>query len=748
MNKKTDNREKSIFGEEQLHLLGKEKQALLKAMDMAVNLSNYSTSLNKIESPRLILETTAARVQTVIRFKAIAFYLVNEQDSSFDQAYCDPEESATFIEEEVNILIDDKTFSLALRINKPTIVTSSDKSAQIMLHPLLTISRIKGMFIGILAQDKNDISDISHILFTISMVTTADALESFGLYQSNRKINKELEASIKKLEASEKELIRHRENLELLLTERTSTNQKLQQDIRRRKRAEKALKQAEEKYRSIFENAAEGIFQAAPDGHYLSANPALARICGYDAPEELMQEVATISRQLNIDQTRLDEFMRILEHRGAINNLETQIYRKDGSTSWVSINAHAVRDEQGSLLCYEGTMMDITEKKVLEAQLLQSQKIEAVGCLAGGVAHDFNNILMAIIGYTEMALYKVPEETPLRHDLDQILKAGSRASDLVKQILAFSRQTEQERKPLQIISLIKEALKLMRSSIPSTIEIRQELAITQGKDIILADPTQIHQVLMNLCTNAAHAMRTEGGILTVHLSDVEADSSFVLRYPGLKPGSFLRLTVKDTGHGMDAAVMERIFDPYFTTKSPGEGTGLGLAVVHAIVKSHNGAIAVNSERGKGTTFQVFLPRIDEQIAHPVEISEALPTGNERILFIDDEKALANLAQEMIKSLGYSITTETDSLQALKTFRSQPDAFDLVITDMTMPGMTGNVLAKEIMAIRPDIPIILCTGFSQLISEKQAKEIGVREFIMKPFTTTKLAQVLRKVLDEQ
>jgi len=734
MNKKADNQKKSQLSTQRLHLLGEEKQALLKAMNMAVNLSNFATSLNKIDSPQLILKTTAARVLTVIQFKAISFYLVNEQDSSFYQAYCEPEKSASVIEDEVNILIEDKTFSLALRINKPTIVTSSDKSAQIMLHPLLTMSRTRGMFVGILDQDKHTISDIAHILFTISMVTTADALESFSLYQSNKKINNELEANIKKLEESEKDL--------------TKINQKLQQDIRKRKRAEKALQQAEEKYRSIFENAAEGIFQAAPQGYYRSANSAMARIYGYDSPEELIREVKDISGQLLLDQNRFNELMGMLKLRGAINNLETQICRKDGSTRWVSINVHAVRDEDGSLLCYEGTMMDMTEKKALEAQLLQSQKMEAVGCLAGGVAHDFNNILMAIIGYAEMALYKVTENNPLYHDLDQILKAGARATDLVKQILAFSRQTEQERRPLQVVPLIKEALKLIRSSIPSTIDIAQQLVVPEGQDIILADPTQIHQVLMNLCTNSSYAMRTEGGVLTVHLSVIDADDHFVLRYPGLKPGSYLRLAVSDTGQGIDEAIKGRIFDPYFTTKSPGEGTGLGLAVVHAIVKSHNGAIGAESERGKGSTFQVFLPRIEERIPTTAVPREALPTGNERVLFIDDEKTLVDLAQEMIKSLGYSVKTETNSRQALQTFLAAPQTFDLIITDMTMPGLTGSALAQEILAIRPDIPVILCTGFSDLINEKKAKEIGIREFIMKPFTTTKLAKAMRKALDQQ
>jgi PAS domain S-box-containing protein len=729
-----DSRKQARFLEEQVRNQGKEKQSLLNAMEMAVSLSNFQSSLNKIESSRTILKTTAARIQEMIQFKIISFYLVNEQDSSFCQAYCDPEESSSSIEKEVKLLIDDKTFSLALRINKPTIVTSADGSEQIMLHPLFTSSRTRGMFIGVLAQDRKNISDISLILFTMAMVANAYALESFGLYHRIKNINKELETNIANLETSEKEL--------------TKVNKKLQQDILKRKRAERALKQAEEKYRSIFENAVEGIFQTAPAGYYISANPALARIHGYHSPEELIYKVTNIASQLCVDRGQYENFLRRMDQDGTIYNLEMQMYRKDGSTNWVSINAHAVRDEKKSLLYYEGTLMDITEKKVLEAQLLQAQKIEAIGCLAGGVAHDFNNILMAIIGFTEVALCKIPKGTPAQYYLDQVLQAGSRATALVKQILTFSRQTEPERKPIQVIPIIREVLSLLRSSLPSTIEICQGIITSPENDIILGDPTQIHQVLMNLCTNAAHAMRAAGGILRVNLSDIEADGRFVLQYPGLKLGPYMWLTVNDTGHGMDAAMLERIFDPYFTTKGPSEGTGLGLAVVQAIVKSHGGAIAVNSEKGKGTTFHVFLPKIEEQIIPKAEAIEVLLTGDERILFVDDENALTDLVKEMIEPLGYLVTAETNSIKALEMFRRRPGAFDLVITDITMPGLTGIALAKELMIIRPDIPIILCTGFSELISEKQTREMGIREFVMKPFTTSKLANIVRKVLDEK
>jgi signal transduction histidine kinase/ActR/RegA family two-component response regulator len=393
-------------------------------------------------------------------------------------------------------------------------------------------------------------------------------------------------------------------------------------------------------------------------------------------------------------------------------------------------------------------VVDTSESTRLKAQLLQAQKMEAIGTLAGGIAHDFNNILMAIIGYTQLAHSRAPEGSSVRRYLEQVLTAGSRARDLVTQILTFSRQAEQELKPVKVAPIVKEGLRLLRSSLPSTIEIREDIAVPPEGGVVLADPTQIHQVLINLCTNARDAMAAKGGILSVRLSEVQADAHVVSRYPDLKPGPYACLTVSDTGHGMDSAVIERIFDPYFSTKGPGKGTGLGLAVVRGVVDSLGGAITVYSELGHGTTFHVFLPQIGDQITGEIQAVEDHPTGDERVLFVDDEQTLVDLAKEMLESLGYRVITKTSALEALGAFRSQPHAFDLVITDMTMPGLTGKELSKELMAIRPDIPVILCTGFSELIDVRQAKETGIRELVMKPYVTGSLARTIRKVLAEK
>jgi nitrogen-specific signal transduction histidine kinase/CheY-like chemotaxis protein len=387
---------------------------------------------------------------------------------------------------------------------------------------------------------------------------------------------------------------------------------------------------------------------------------------------------------------------------------------------------------------------DVTHIVRLEKQLRQAQKMEAIGTLAGGIAHDFNNILTIIIGYAEILLDGVSEENPMRVDLEEVLKAGFRARGLVEQILTFSRQTDQERRPLQIAPIVKEALKLLRASIPKTIEIRENIATESG--MILADPTQIHQVLMNLCTNSAHAMREKGGRLEVGLIDVHLDYETAAQYPDLGPGPYLRLTVSDTGHGMERTVRERIFDPFFTTKGPGEGTGLGLAMVYGIVKSHRGEITVYSEPGKGTTFHVFLPKVEVELIPSTEPLLPLSQGKERILFVDDEEGVVQMGRKMLERLGYEVIISTDGREALEIFRSQPEQIDLVITDQTMPNITGAELAQELMRIRPDIPVILCSGFSELIDQEKAKAMGIREFVMKPIITRDIGETIRRVLE--
>lgn len=386
------------------------------------------------------------------------------------------------------------------------------------------------------------------------------------------------------------------------------------------------------------------------------------------------------------------------------------------------------------------------ERKRLEVQLQQGQKMEAVGTLAGGIAHDFNNILMTIIGYAEMTdLFDLAADSSVKSHLEEICKAANRAKDLVRQILTFSRQTAKERLNIQLKPIVKEAVKFLKASIPATIEIRQNIKSEIGT--VFADSAQMHQVVMNLCTNAAHAMRDKGGVLEVNLEDVDLDHEVASGFLDLKPGHYARLTVSDTGHGIDRNVMDRIFDPFFTTKPKGEGTGMGLAVVHGIVKDHGGAVIVESEPEKGTVFKIFLPRVEQEAAESYTRDlKTIPGGDETILFVDDEIALVNLAKETLERLGYNVTAKSNGFDALEAFLAQPHRFDLVITDQTMPHMTGAGLAEKVTSIRPDIPIILCTGYSELIREEDAEALGIRKFVYKPLGSRALAETVREVLD--
>jgi len=379
----------------------------------------------------------------------------------------------------------------------------------------------------------------------------------------------------------------------------------------------------------------------------------------------------------------------------------------------------------------------------LEVQLHQVQKMEALGTLAGGIAHDFNNILAVILGYAELSLYDLAPGSNEWHNLQQILIASGRAKHLVQQILAFSRQSEQQRQPVYLQLILAETLTLLRASLPSTIELRQSLATHTG--MVLADPVQLQQVVMNLCTNAEYAMRPKGGQLDICLDSVDIDATMAATLPDLRPGSHIRLTGRETGHGMTPEVLERIFEPFFTTKGPGEGTGMGLAVVHGIISSYTGAITVASTPGQGTTFAIYFPRLPDIIEVTDCSEEILPKGEGHILFVDDETALTNLAQVMLTHLGYDTEVYTSSRAALAAFQAAPQRFDLVITDQTMPRMTGEALTLALRHIRPDIPIILCTGFSHIMTIEKAGILGVDAFLMKPLVLHDLGLAIQRVL---
>ncbi len=420
--------------------------------------------------------------------------------------------------------------------------------------------------------------------------------------------------------------------------------------------------------------------------------------------------------------------------------------KKDGTSYEVERTMSPIRDGAGVITNYVAVERDMTEQAGLDAELRQAQKMQAIGTLAGGIAHDFNNILAAMIGFTELALDDLKEDSRAKKHLEYVRSAGYRGRDLVKQILTFSRQGEQERKPVQVVPIVREVLKLMRALLPSTVEIRPKIETEEG--VILADPVQMHQLLINLCTNAGQAMKAGKGVLEVRVSDFILSDPADAPYPDMEPGPYLKISVSDTGAGIDDLIKDRIFEPFFTTRESG-GTGMGLSVVYGIVKSHQGAITVSSAPGRGSTFAVYFRKLRDAQATAAE-GHARKTvepvkGKRRILFVDDEEALVEVGKQMLERLGYEVVAEKDSVRALKQFQRDPGMFDLVITDQTMPNMTGIELAKRMMSIKKDIPIILCTGFSEVISSESAKAMGIREFVMKPIIKNEMAETIRRVI---
>ncbi len=513
--------------------------------------------------------------------------------------------------------------------------------------------------------------------------------------------------------------------------------------------AEGEQKLSEKRFRELFESLIDVSYRTDSEGNFLIISPSSEKMFGYRPDEVLGRRIANFYK----DPSRRDDFIELLQRDGRVDNFEAEIRKKDGTFVWVSTNAKAITDAAGSFCGVEGITRDISQlKKVeeekfrLEEGLRQSQKMEAVGTLAGGIAHDFNNILSAVIGYTELAIDRFPEGSEDKEDLQAVLAAALRGKEMTNQILMFSRKRKPDKELIQASSVIEEAVRLLRKTIPASVKINVDIDHHAG--FLLADPTQIHQVVFNLCTNAYHSLENEKGEINIQFKPVKVEDISEAKQLNLKEGDYALLMVTDTGRGIDKQTMPRIFEPFFTTKDQGRGTGMGLSVVHGIVQDHQGAIDFTSEAGVGSSFRIFLPLANDE-CRSASIPKLKPRcGTENILLIDDDASLVKLGRMVLEKLGYKVFATSSAKEGLDKFRADPGAFDLILTDQTMPEMSGDFLASEAMRIRSNIPVIICTGHSSTLDAEKARALGVRAFLMKPFDQSVLADTLRRVLDDQ
>ncbi|MGA1795441.1 MAG: PAS domain S-box protein [bacterium] len=523
------------------------------------------------------------------------------------------------------------------------------------------------------------------------------------------------------------------------------------EDITDRMLAQEEIFKAKEYLEKVFNSVTDAIIVTTLKRRIVTCNNAAERVFGFHTEEIVGRSIRTLFPNKAVFKDLIRSTARMIREQGYFEK-EVTLMRKDGNLFPASLISSLLIGADGKPTGIVAVGRDITERKFaeeakakLEAELCQARKLEAIGTLAGGIAHDFNNILLVILGYIELTMDALGMGSPALSNMEEAMRACTRGKELVRQILTFSRKVKQERKPVQIYPIVAEALTFMRASLPKTLEIVHHINKSCGA--VMADPTQIHQIVINLCSNAFHAMKGHRGTLTVTLDEIDITPEPMRTCPDLKEGRYVRLTVNDTGSGIEAENLERIFDPFFTTKSPGEGTGMGLSTVLGIVKAHDGVITVSSQLGKGTTFTVYFPCLGTRAKLCELKQEPVPLGKERVLFVDDEEPITIVGKKTLERLGYRVTALTSSVEALEVFHEKPNDFDVVVTDQTLPTMTGMEFASKLKHIRPTIPIILTSGYSEVITEETAKAAGIRDFIMKPFLARDLATAIRRVMDQ-
>ena len=566
---------------------------------------------------------------------------------------------------------------------------------------------------------------------------------------------KPLEDEIAKRSQAERELEEVNDNLDEIIAQRTGElyekNRLLEEEIQQRKAAEDCLASQKEQLAVTLRSIGDGVITTDISGAITLMNTVAETLTGWQMAEAVGRNFSDVFRVINEQTGELGEspVEQVLTSGQHVTLAQSSaLIARNGDEKSIADSGAPIHDAENRMIGVVVVFRDVTEQRMLEKNLLTSQKMESIGTLAGGIAHDFNNILTAIIGYANLALMRQGgnEDKAWHDDLAQVLKAADRATDLVRQILTFSRKQQQEKAPLQLSLIVKESLRLLRAAIPTTIEIRQEI---NSDAAVMADPTQMHQVIMNLCTNAFHAMQDRGGVLGVTLSETTVAHERDGHNFELTPGEYVQLSISDTGCGMDKAIIDKIFDPYFTTKEQGKGTGLGLAVVHGIVKSHDGRIAVYSEPGQGTTFTVYLPKIiHEAVPELVEVAPPRAKAQERIMVVDDESTIRDLTNEFLVQAGYRVVTFMNGREAWLALSQAPDDWDLLLTDQTMPEMTGDQLAAKALALRPDLPVIICSGYNEIVLVDQAKKAGVFAYLQKPVGLNVLLSQVAKALEQK